>query len=66
MCWDLPSTNADITLPKALKDKLIFCAYFNLSPAAPVLLILSLPAKSTRFNFPAIYLSFPLSPFSHT
>jgi hypothetical protein len=40
ICWDLPSTRAEITLPNALKDKLIFCAYFSLSPAAPVLLIL--------------------------
>lgn len=40
MCCDLPSTNALITLPSALNDKFIFCAYFNLSPAAPVLLIL--------------------------
>jgi hypothetical protein len=23
MCWDLPSTNADITLPRADNDKLI-------------------------------------------
>ena len=32
ICCDLPSTNALITFPKALNDKFIFCAYFNLYP----------------------------------
>jgi hypothetical protein len=57
----LPSTNALITFPKADNDKLIFVASFNLSPVAYVFDYLSLPAKSTRFNFPAVILSFPLA-----
>ncbi len=61
MCWDFPSTNALITFPNALKDKFIFVASFNLSPYAPVLLNLSLPAKSTRFSFPNVIRSFPFS-----
>lgn len=56
ICWLLPSTKAEITLPSALKDKLILLASFNLSPVAYVLLYLSDPAKSTRFNFPAVIL----------
>jgi len=55
ICCDFPSTKALITFPKALNDKLIFWAYLSLSPAAPVLLNLSLPAKSTKFNLLATY-----------
>lgn len=55
MCCDLPSTKALITFPRALKDKLIFWAYFNRSPETPVLLIRSLPAKSTKFSLLATY-----------
>jgi len=44
-----------MTLPKALKDKLILVAYFIPSPVAPVLLALYEPAKSTKFNFDALY-----------
>lgn len=55
----LPSTKADITLPSALKDKLILVAYFIPSPVAPVLLALSEPAKSTKFNLEALNLSLP-------
>lgn len=61
MWWVLPSTNADITLPNALNDKLIFVAYFIPSPVAPVLLARYEPAKSTKFNFDALYFSSPLS-----
>lgn len=32
MCVLLPSTKADITLPKVERDKLIFVASFSLSP----------------------------------
>ncbi len=32
MCLDLPSTSADMTLPRADKDRLILVASFNLSP----------------------------------
>lgn len=61
MWWVLPSTKADMTLPKALNDKLILVAYFIPSPVAPVLLARYEPAKSTKFNFDALYFSFPLS-----
>lgn len=63
-CWLFPSTNALITFPSALSDKLIFCAYLSLSPVTPVLHILSLPARSTRLSLDATYLSSPFSPFS--
>jgi hypothetical protein len=48
-----------MTFPKALNDKLILVAYFIPSPVAPVLLALSEPAKSTKFNFEALNLSLP-------
>jgi hypothetical protein len=44
-----------MTLPKALRDKLILVASFIPSPVAPVLAALSEPAKSTRFNLEALY-----------
>uniref|UniRef100_A0A3B4A8V7 Uncharacterized protein n=1 Tax=Periophthalmus magnuspinnatus TaxID=409849 RepID=A0A3B4A8V7_9GOBI len=47
-----PSTRADMTFPRADSDRFIFVASFSLSPCAPVLACLSLPAKSTRFSFP--------------
>jgi hypothetical protein len=50
-----------MTFPKALNDKLIFVAYFIPSPVVPVLLALSEPAKSTKFNFEALNLSLPFS-----
>ena len=59
ICFDLPSTKAEITLPRADKDKLIFVASFNLSPDAPVLDWRSLPAKSTKFSLPARRCSSP-------
>jgi hypothetical protein len=55
MCLDFPSTNADMTFPSALNERLILVAYFNLYPSAFVFDCLYDPAKSTRFNFPAIY-----------
>jgi len=48
-----------MTLPRALRDRLILVAYFIPSPVTPVLLALSEPAKSTRLSFEALYLSFP-------
>jgi hypothetical protein len=36
--------------PKVVNDKLIFLASSKFLPYAPVLAILSLPAKSTRFS----------------
>ncbi|KAH9420524.1 hypothetical protein DERP_000950 [Dermatophagoides pteronyssinus] len=52
ICFDFPSTNADITLPNADNDKLILVASFKRSPAAPVFDCRSLPARSTKFNLP--------------
>lgn len=36
MCFDLPSTRAEITFPSAESDRLIFVASFSRSPVAPV------------------------------
>lgn len=44
-----------MTLPKALKDKLILVAYFIPSPVAPVLLALYEPARSTKLSLEALY-----------
>ena len=57
MCCDLPSTNADMTLPNADNERLIFVASLSLSPVACVFDCLSLPARSTRFNFPTVICS---------
>ena len=57
MCEDLPSTKADITLPKAERDRFIFVASFRRSPVAPVFDYLSEPAKSTKLSFPAVIVS---------
>lgn len=35
MCLDFPSTRADITLPRADRDRLILVASFKRSPVAP-------------------------------
>lgn len=35
-------------IPNAVKDKLIFCVSTSVSPSAPDIATLSLPAKSTR------------------
>ena len=35
MCFDLPSTSAEMTLPRADSDKLILVASFKRSPVAP-------------------------------
>ena len=59
ICLDFPSTKEDITLPKAVKERLILIPSFNVYPVAPVLLDLSDPAKSTKFNFPALILYSP-------
>jgi hypothetical protein len=56
MCWLLPSPNELITFPRADSDKFICVASLSLIPAAYVLLCLSEPAKSTKFNFPALIL----------
>jgi hypothetical protein len=59
MCWDFPSTKDEITFPRAVKDKLILIPSFKVYPVAPVFDDLSEPAKSTRFNFPALILCSP-------
>lgn len=49
-----------MTLPSALKDRLILAAYFIPSPVAPVLLCLSDPAKSTRLSLPTLNVESPV------
>uniref|UniRef100_A0A3Q2Y3E8 Uncharacterized protein n=1 Tax=Hippocampus comes TaxID=109280 RepID=A0A3Q2Y3E8_HIPCM len=60
----LPSTRADMTFPKAESDRLILVASFSLSPCAPVLVCLSLPARSTRLSLPTRMWFSPSSPNS--
>ena len=52
ICLDLPSVNELITFPNEDKDWLIFLASSSVEPVAPVFEIFSLPAKSTKNNFP--------------
>lgn len=54
MCLAFPSTRADITLPRADRDRFIFVASLRRSPEAPVFACLSLPAKSTKLNLPRL------------
>ena len=54
------SVKAFITLPKALKDLFIFMLSCNCFPVAPVIRVLSLPAKSTKFNLPIFVICFPV------
>ena len=62
--WPDPiSTRAEMTFPRADRDILICVASFNRVPVAPVLDCLSLPAKSTRFNFPTQMCSSPSMSF---
>ena len=42
------SAKPAMTLPSVVRDLLILAPSFNLAPVAPVLLALSLPAKSTK------------------
>mmetsp|Transcript_1246 Transcript_1246/g.5313 ORF Transcript_1246/g.5313 Transcript_1246/m.5313 type:complete len:220 (-) Transcript_1246:577-1236(-) len=49
-----PSQSALMTLPKALRLRLIICASFSVCPDACVLLRSSLPAKSTRYIRPVL------------
>ena len=65
MCCDLPSTNAEITLPKADKERLIFVASLSRSPLACVFDCRSLPARSTRLSFPIRILDEPSGRCSH-
>ena len=50
------SVKALMTLPKADNDLLIILASSNVCPLAPVLEIISLPAKSTKHNLPCFVL----------
>jgi hypothetical protein len=52
---DLPSTKADITLPKALNERLIRVVSLRPTPAIFNLLCLSDPAKSTKLSLPDLY-----------
>jgi len=56
----LGSTRLLITWQRVERERLIFVASFKRSPVAPVLLYLSLPAKSTRLNLPTLMCGFPL------
>lgn len=47
-----------IHFPKAVKEQFIDRASFNLSPDAFDFLILSLPAKSTKYKVPPLVLLF--------
>uniref|UniRef100_A0A8C6M6N3 Uncharacterized protein n=1 Tax=Nothobranchius furzeri TaxID=105023 RepID=A0A8C6M6N3_NOTFU len=59
-----PSTRAEMTFPRAERDRLIFVASFSRSPWAPVLVCLSLPARSTRLSFPTRMWFSPSTPSS--
>jgi len=52
MCWDFPSTKADMTFPRVDNDRLIFVASFNRWPVAPVLDCLSEPYIHTSTATP--------------
>ena len=65
MCCDLPSTNAEITLPSADSDRLILVASFRRSPVACVFACRSDPARSTRLSFPIRMLDEPSGRCSH-
>uniref|UniRef100_A0A670HX00 Uncharacterized protein n=1 Tax=Podarcis muralis TaxID=64176 RepID=A0A670HX00_PODMU len=60
----LPSTRAEMTLPRAERDRLILEASLGRSPWVPILLWRSLPARSTRFSFPTRMWSSPSGPSS--
>jgi len=49
--------NADITYPKAKRLLFILIPSFIVFPSAPVFLIFSEPAKSTKWNFALIFSS---------
>lgn len=51
--WEDLVVKALITLPRQLKDKLIFLASSKDSPSAWDFHTFSLPARSIKFNFPA-------------
>ena len=53
---DFLSVSANMTFPKADKDLLMFFASSSLFPSAPVFPTFSLPARSTKYNFPVLLL----------
>jgi len=55
-CVDTPSVRCFITIPKEVRDLLILFASFKVIPVAPVFVIFSDPARSTRNNFPVFTL----------
>jgi len=57
------ATKFCITKPSVVRDKLILIACYLYTPETPVLDCLSLPAKSTKFNFPTLVVSFPLTSY---
>jgi len=62
VCVLLLSTSAEITLPSALRLRLILVASLSRCPVAPVLLYLSDPAKSTILSLPTRKCCFPSTP----
>mmetsp|Transcript_3720 Transcript_3720/g.13716 ORF Transcript_3720/g.13716 Transcript_3720/m.13716 type:complete len:319 (-) Transcript_3720:544-1500(-) len=58
---DFESTSAEITLPSADSDRLIFVASFSRSPVAPVLDWRSEPARSTILSLPTRMCASPSS-----
>ncbi len=65
MCCDFPSTNADITLPRHERERLILAPSLRRIPSAPVLLCRSDPAKSTRLSLPTLTCCSPVASVSH-
>ena len=65
MWVDFPSTSAEITFPRAERERLIFYASFNQSPSACVFDYLSDPARSTKWSFPAQIKGLPPSGASY-
>ncbi|CAG5928390.1 unnamed protein product [Menidia menidia] len=57
-----PSANAEITFPRADRERLILAASFRRSPWTPVLVCRSLPARSTRLRRPTRMCFLPSGP----
>uniref|UniRef100_A0A182J2R4 Uncharacterized protein n=1 Tax=Anopheles atroparvus TaxID=41427 RepID=A0A182J2R4_ANOAO len=60
MCVLLPSARAEITLPSADSDLLMFFASSSTVPSAPVFDTFSEPARSTRYSLPDSFFSFSM------
>jgi hypothetical protein len=65
MCALLPSTRAEMQLPSAESDRLIFVASLSRSPVACVFDCLSEPARSTKLSLPIRMEEVPSSRVSH-